>query len=178
MASLADELRVLQELLDRGTITEDDFNAAKAAMLRRAAEEDHTPADAVDLELLRRRLQSELLRLDQEWSADQPSSPSDGRSSIPQPPSAFGALISAVVCLFLVGFGLFWVVKTWNVTPMPSLLRRVGHLAILAGIGVPIYHGLRYSAYLQAYQAYQRRRDEILADLHDLESEKTGWADF
>ncbi len=69
--NLIDEIKQLQELHDNGTLTDEEFVSAKAVLLSVPAEAVAQPDNtAIEQELARLRLQSDLDRLDREWDRE------------------------------------------------------------------------------------------------------------
>jgi hypothetical protein len=73
-----------------------------------------------------------------------------------------------VVAVFMAGFGFFWMTGASN-AGAPGIFPLFGLLFIVVAIAMPIYYGYKYSAYTQAYEAYQRRRADVLSKLNEID---------
>src|SRR5215213_6387269 len=103
--SMADELRKLQDLREAGTLSDDEFAAAKATVL--AGGHPDVPADrAVEghLEEIKRQ-NDDVAQLDREWAMERERYMIHGRYGYRYLPSRGMSLLGGLaVC----GFGLVW----------------------------------------------------------------------
>ena len=163
MSTLADELKKLQELLDAGTLSDDEFAQAKRALLD--GDITYAASSTNEQKLAELQLQNELLRIDQEWQSEREHHKvSYGKHSAPTEPTVFGTVMSLFGGLFAIGFAIFWIGQASSMGA-PSFFPIFGFVFIAFGIGLPIYHFIKYSRYKSAYDNYQRRRSEVLAKL-------------
>jgi hypothetical protein len=168
--NISDEIRKLQELHDRGALTDDEFTQAKAAVLAGASR----PADSVEgeqaansqLEIL--RIQNQIAQLDREWEIESQRYMMSGRYGQQYRPSKWGGLI---VGLMAVVFGGFWTVTAFSMSSgmehAPgafSLFPYVGLVFIAFGVGIGIYTFSQATRYEEAYAAYQARRNALLRE--------------
>ena len=163
MGSIADELKKLQELLDSGALSAEEFARAKQALLDGDARRGPTAGN--DRQIAELQLQNELLRIEQEWQNEREHHKvSYGKYSAPTQPNAFGTVMSLFGGVFAVGFGIFWMAQTSKMGA-PDFFPLIGLVVIAIGIGLPIYHFIKYASYKSAYDEYQRRRYEVLAKM-------------
>ena len=163
MSTIADELKKLQELLDSGALSDDEFAQAKRALLD--GDITYGASSSNEQQLAELQSQNELLRIDQEWQNEREDHKvSYGRHSAPTVPSAFRTVMSLFGGLFAIGFGIFWMGQTPRLGA-PDFFPMFGYVIIVIGIGLPIYHFIKYSSYKSAYDDYQRRRSEVLTKL-------------
>lgn len=162
MASIADELKKLSSLRDSGSITQEEFEQAKQAILGGQSVQPAVVSNASAEEIDRLKLQNELLRIDQEWQFERERHKvSYGKNSMPTEPTRLGSVMSVFGGIFFIGFGIFWISKAWEMRA-PSFFPLFGVLPIFIGIGMPIYHAVKYNSYQTAHDDYQRRRSEVL----------------
>lgn len=158
--SLADEMRKLQELHQSGGLSDSEFAAAKAAVLAGGAE---AAGDALREELKEIRRQTELARLDQEWSLERERYMIAGQYGYR---SRRGMALAGGATV--VAFGLLWTIMATAMVGNfggPFLMFPLfGVLFIAFGAGLSIYTYTRAAAYDQAHAAYQRRRAAALRD--------------
>jgi hypothetical protein len=171
--NLADELQKLQELHRTGGLSDEEFAAAKAAVLARAPTAPESPAiDTTQQQIEELRRENELARLDREWQMERERYMVTGQNSYRSYVPSRGASIFMGVAI-VVG-GIIWIIFTASITSnMPgggfSAFPLFGILFILVGLGISIYNYTRANQYEEAYQRYQRRRNELLSDQHRTE---------
>ena len=163
--SITDEFARLQDLHERGALTDDEFTAAKAKVL---ASEDTGPAPAQDdglrRDVQRLGLQNQILQLDQDWAREQDRLMLVGKGGARFIPSrdrsTFGAIFAGIAGLFLVGF-------TVNV-PHGGPLPFFGGALIVVGIVSGVSGSAKADAYEKAEAGYQQCRSELTDQLDRL----------
>jgi hypothetical protein len=167
--SIADELKKLHDLRQSGALTEAEFQRAKEALLGGGQRRGDAEVATTDSQVARLRLETELLRLEQEWQTErQQFFVSGGRYSYPAPPSSFGLVMSILVAVFVVLFGIFWMSTAAN-AGAPGLFPLFGLVIVGIAVAFPFYYGYRYSAYNKAYERYQRRRADVVSKLNEID---------
>lgn len=162
--SLSNEISKLQDLRDRGVLTEDEFAQAKARVISAAPAEAQVPQSAtLDAHLQTIQFQNELARLDREWEMEQEKYVVRGRYGTRRAPNAGAGLLAALV---VGGFGLFWTITAASMGA-PVFFPIFGVIFILIGVGAGITETVKAGEYQQAQQQYQQRRNELLAR-HDV----------
>jgi Short C-terminal domain len=166
--NISDEIRKLQELHDRGALTDDEFSQAKAAVLAGASR----PADSGEgreiansqLEIL--RIQNQIAQLDREWEIESQGFMMRGRYGQQYRPSKWGGLIVGLVAV--VGGGI-WTVTAFSMSSgmerAPgafSLFPYFGFVFIAFGVGIGVYTFVQANRYEEAYAKYQARRTALL----------------
>ena len=146
--TIADELKKLQDLRASGGLTDEEFAAAKAAVLGNT---DAAPA-------LEAHLQNEVERLDREWQIECQRYMVQGKYGHTYLPNRGMSVLTGIVA---VGFGVLWMTMTASMGA-PPLFTLFGVLFIAIGIGVSIYTFSKANAYEQAQERYQRRRRALL----------------
>lgn len=163
--NIADELRKLEELHQRGTLTDAEFAAAKASVL--AGSREHRPFDdeIVQKQLEELKLQNAVSRLDREWELERERYMVAGRYGYRYVPNRAMSIVGGVL---IVGFGVFWTAGASAIAGgfdgVFSLFPLFGILFIVTGIGMSIYSYSKASQYERAYQDYQQRRADLLAE--------------
>ena len=156
--SMADELRKLQDLRAAGTLTDDEFAAAKATVL--AGGHADVPADrGVDAQLEEIKRQNDVAQLDREWAMEREQYMVPGRYGYRYLPSRGMSLFGGIV---ITGFGLLWTVMAAS-TGAPVFFPIFGLLFIFAGIGMSAYSFFQANRYEEARLRYQRRRAQLLS---------------
>ncbi len=166
--NLSDEIRKLQELHDRGALTDDEFTQAKAAVLASASR----AADAVEgqqvvnAQLDALRIQNELAQLDREWEIASQRYMMRGRYGHQYRPSKGTALIPGVIAVV---WGGIWTVTAFRmsngVEDAPgafSLFPYFGFVFIAFGVGISLYAWVQANRYEEAHAAYEARRAVLL----------------
>jgi hypothetical protein len=112
--------------------------------------------------------QNEMARIDREWQIERENymiADRYGRRSIPSPTA------SVIGGFVVVAFGIFWTIMAFGITSgfpaemgggFAKIFPLFGIIFIIAGAGFSIYAYNKAQAYREAYQAYQRRRQEAL----------------
>jgi hypothetical protein len=161
--NIADELRKLQDLHQSGALTDQEFAAAKAAVLAGEARGAEPEPGVMQQHLDEIRLQNEVARLDREWELEREQYVITGRYGYRYLPNKTMSVIMGVV---IVVFGIFWTVMAFGMVGEVSgpfiLFPLFGVVFIAAGVGMSIYGYNKATAYEKAYQEYQRRRAELL----------------
>jgi hypothetical protein len=158
--SIGDELRKLQDLRISGALTDEEFAAAKAAVIARGAGEgDPASEPGMHAHLEEIALQNEVAQLDREWALERERymiSGKYGHRSIPT------RGLSVLVGVLVVGFGIFWTAMAAS-SGAPGFFPLIGVFFILVGAGASITSFTKAGAYEQAHDAYRRRRSQLLA---------------
>jgi hypothetical protein len=155
--SMADELRKLQDLHAAGTLSDDEFAAAKATAL--ASGQTDAPADrVVEGHLAEIKHQNDVAQLDREWAMERERYMVAGRYGYRYLPSRGMSLLGGIV---VCGFGLLWTVMAASMGA-PAFFPLFGLLFILLGIGVSANAFLKAGQYEDARLRYQRRRGQLL----------------
>jgi hypothetical protein len=163
--NIADELRKLQDLHRAGALTDEEFATAKAAVLAGGSGGSEAAGEGTMREELEEiKLQNEVARLDREWEMERQHYMVAGRYGSQYVPSRGMSVLGGV---FFAGFGLIWIVMAASMGGGFGggfdLFPLFGVLFILFGVGTSIYSYTKATQYEEAYQAYQRRRAEVLA---------------
>lgn len=173
--SLADELAKLDDLRRRGALTEAEFEAAKATLLNQGAAPEVSGQLADTLDEV--RFQNELARLDREWEAEREQYMVVSRYGQRYPPNATGAVVGGVIAVV---FGVVWLTiasgmaffatgfmaRDANAGPFlffPWCFPAFGVLFIGFGIYIAASTYSRAQRYQDALDAYQRRRQHLIA---------------
>jgi hypothetical protein len=155
--SMADELRKLQDLHAAGTLSDDEFAAAKATVL--AGGHPDTPADGnLDGHLEEIKRQNDVAQLDREWAMERERYMVPGRYGYRYVPNRGMSLLGG---LLVTGFGILWTVMAASMVA-PVFFPLFGLLFIFAGLGVSAYSFLQANRYEEARLRYQRRRAQLL----------------
>lgn len=157
---IGDQLHKLDELRRQGTISEEEFLLAKQKVLAEPATDIH------EGRLSDISLQNEIMQLDRAWELERENYMVTGRYGSRHIPtkgsSLFGGIIVAV-------FGAFWTVMAFSITGAGAfgivslLFPLFGVLFILFGIGTSIFAFSKASQYEQAFDNYQRQRQQLLS---------------
>jgi len=167
MDSIANELKKLEGLLNAGTLNEQEFQEAKEVLLRDESGGTVAATSATEQELAKLRLETELLRIDQQWQDEQRRHYARfGSDPVPTRPTGCKMAASVVIGLVAFAFGTAWITLTLNVDS-PGPVPLFGLVLLIIGIAVPVYYGTKYSAYNRAYQRYGHRRAEVVARLEE-----------
>jgi hypothetical protein len=160
--SLAEELRKLRELHFSGALTDDEYSAAKAAVLdkyqgKEAPRSEVDPSMQAQLDDL--RIQGEMAQLDRDWESERQQYMITGKHGNRHVPSQAGSLIIGLV---VAGFGIFWTASAASMGA-PGIFPCFGVFFILFGIGVSIYNYQKATRYNEALQRYEQRRATLRA---------------
>jgi hypothetical protein len=169
--NIADELRKLNELHQRGALTDEEFVAAKAAVLTGVG----TPSgDDFEESPWRHpppgRIEEQVARLDREWEMERERYMIAGRYGYRFVPSRAMSLMGGAV---MVAFGILWLTVATSMAKgaaevggafggVADVFPLLGGVFILAGVGLGIYSFFKASQYEEAYERYQRRRADLL----------------
>ena len=155
--SMADELRKLQDLRDAGTLTDEEFAAAKASVLA-GGPTDRTGESGMESHLEEIKHQNDVAQLDREWAIERDRYMVAGRYGYRYLPTKGMSLLGGIV---IVGFGIFWTMFAAGMGA-PIFFPLFGVFFILMGIGVSVNAFIKATQYEQARQHYQRRRAALL----------------
>jgi len=169
--SLADELKKLEGLRWNGTLTDAEFERAKAALFTQLPSNEQPTADDVsklEAELAELRAEKELERIDREWEAERQKfmvSDKHGHKSLP---TTGGSLVMGVVGAV---FGVIWTAMAIGITSAapdfgPFAIAKVAFpligIAITIGTVAMAFVGANKAAeYEKALAAYQSRRAAV-----------------
>jgi hypothetical protein len=158
---LAEELRKLEELHRSGALTDEEFARAKAALLNGPPGADNA---ALREEVAQLRRENAVARLDHDWERQRERylvTGRYGRRYLPTPG------ISILTGAAVVGFGVLWTVLAYNMGMAVGggfgCFPFFGVLFVVFGLLVSISSYSKAVRYRRAYDAYLRRRDELLA---------------
>ena len=158
--NIADELKKLRDLHESGGLSDEEFAAAKAAVLANSNVEDKPPGQPVlEAHLAEIKRQNDIERLDREWQMERERymvADRYGRRYIPN------RGLSVLGGFVIVGFGILWTAFAASMGA-PGFFPLFGVIFILAGIVVSIFSFSKASEHDQAYERYRRRRAQMLA---------------
>jgi hypothetical protein len=115
-------------------------------------------------ELKSLRIDSELAKLDREWSLEKEGFMIQGKDGHKRIPTTTGSVIGGIV---IVVFGVFWTAFAANITGGHSFggifdcFPLFGIVFIVFGIGMSIYAYTKAKDYLQAERKYRQRRSAL-----------------
>jgi hypothetical protein len=155
--SMADELRKLQDLRDAGTLTDEEFAAAKASVLA-GGHADRRAEPGMEAHLEEIKHQNDVAQLDREWALERDRYMVAGRYGYRYLPTKGLSLLGGIV---IVVFGIFWTMFAAGMEA-PIFFPLFGVRFILMGIGVSVNAFIKATQYEQARQRYQQRRAELL----------------
>ena len=171
--SLAEEIKKLEDLRWNGTLTDEEFARAKAALIAKLedeAEPGHKgeAAAAVAGQLAEVRYQNELARIDREWEAEQEKYMIANKYGVRHlPTKGQGVAVAAVVGVF----GLFWTIMAFSITSGATdegpfrIVKIFFPLFGIAFTAFGIYSGIhavrKAEEYNRALAAYQERRAAV-----------------
>jgi hypothetical protein len=168
---LADELWKLQEMHQRGELSDDEYTQAKAAVLSGT-----TPGEGEQLDELSRQLdevsrRQEVADIDRSWEREREHYMAAGTSGGTH--DAHGRYVGGTpyryiptrggsigVGIFTAVGGLLWIIFTASLGGGAFAL--FGLVFIAFGIGTAVYNYNKAVNYEQAYSAYLERRSEAL----------------
>lgn len=153
--SIAEEIERLQQLRERGALSEDEFQRAKARVLG-AASTLGVPSEA---HLRRIEAQNEVERLDREWEMERETYMVTGRYGSRSLPSEGGSIFGGV---FVALFGGLWTMGAAN-AGAPTFFWLFGVFFVLMGVGSSIVSFNKAGAYREAHERYKRRRAELMS---------------
>lgn len=161
--SLSDEIRKLQELHQTGALTDEEFARAKAGVLSAGPFTiDSVQTAPLGEHLQQIRLQNEIERLDREWEFEREKYMITGRYGRRRVPSDGGSLLAA---LLVGGFGGAWTIFALSMGA-PAVFPIFGFVFVVLGVSASLSGLGKAGQYQQAYQQYQQRRAELLAQGH------------
>jgi len=162
--SIADELRKLQDLHRTGALTDEEFAAAKAAVLA-GGRPGSAPGEALQghIELIER--QNEVARLDREWQSERERYMVAGRYGYRYIPTRGMSVLGGVA---ITAFGILWTVMAASMVGLAggvfALFPLFGVLFTLMGIGVSVYSYTKAGQYEAAERAYRQRRARLMGE--------------
>ena len=162
--NIVEELERLQEMYRNGTLTEEEFRQAKAAILAKAAEGQSTEnTQAVHQQSEELQKQNAILKIDKDWLEERTQHISDyGQVREPQEWHWKVALVFGIIfgtCMFVVAIcAAGWTAEGVGVGGVLALI----FIAIFAG-GSAWYYS-KYDRYKKACAAYQERRAAALKE--------------
>jgi hypothetical protein len=172
--SIADELSKLEELHRNGTLNEAEFAKAKAMLLNSPAPSTQEPlVQHLAQQQAEIHHQNELARIDREWEMQRQQYYVTTRYGIRQLPTTGMGTGTAIIGG---AFGVFWTIMAIAITggapnDGPFVIAKV--VFPLFGIlftGGAIVFGINCNAkakkYQEAYEAYQRRRQQVRQQDH------------
>lgn len=156
--SIAEEIEKLQVLHDQGSLSEDEFNEAKATLLGRLSE-DQPAAHSDDLskEVEYLRIENEINQLDLAWEHERESYKVRGRNGARYIPSVPISIITTIACIV---FGVAWISLTASKGEL-GLPTFFGLLIIFVVVGRSLYDYNKARGYRQAQGRYQERRRQL-----------------
>jgi hypothetical protein len=157
--NIADELRQLHELHQRGALTDEEFTRAKARVLHPAP--GATEQELRD-EIERLRIQGRLDKLDQEWNTEKVRFLVQFGNQERRPVTR--RMITVAVCGAL-GVAFVFLLLSFLVR-MPFLVAPAFFALFFGGVFSYAWYQ-RIVEYEQLYQAYRQRRAALLADMPD-----------
>jgi hypothetical protein len=171
--SLAEEIKKLEDLRWNGTLTDEEFARAKAALIGKLedqAEPGHRgeAAGAVASQLAEVRYQNELARIDREWEIEKEKYMVTGKHGVRHLPTKGQGMAVAI----MIGvFGAFWTIMAFSITsgaPDEGPFNLVKVFFPLFGIAFTVFgvymgiHTMRKAEeYNRALAAYQERRAAV-----------------
>jgi hypothetical protein len=178
MTGIADEYEKLQQQNDSGALSDAVLVQAKEATVEndniRGSTSDSDQKPAVE------QLRNELRRIDRAWETEQEHHKVFfAKNTDPRVPNGVAAVMSIFGGLLIVEFGVFWIGDTndigaQDVAPIFGyLFPMFGTVSILIGILTPIFYIVKYSRYKSAYDEYQRRRSEVVAEFDKVKRDES-----
>jgi hypothetical protein len=172
--SIADELTKLEDLRRNGTLSEAEFAKAKELLLNSPPPPSQEPlVQHLAQQQAEIKHQNELARIDREWEMQKQQYYVTTRYGVRQlPTTGMGIGIAVIGGVF----GVFWTIMAIAIT---SGAPDVGPFAIVkiifplfgvlftgAAIVFGIVCNIRAKKYQEAYEAYQRRRQQVRQEEH------------
>jgi hypothetical protein len=171
--SLADEIKKLEDLRWNGTLTDEEFARAKAALIAKLGEPTE-PAkgggagENLSAQLADVRYQNELERIDREWEIEKEQYMVTGRYGIRYLPTKGQGMAGAAI----IGvFGVFWTIMAFSITSGapdegPFSIAKIffplfGIAFTVFGVYMGIHTTRKAEEYTRALAAYQERRAAV-----------------
>ena len=156
---IGDQLQKLDDLRRRGALSEEEFLIAKQKLLAEPAEgvEDDRFAEL--------KAQNDVLQLDRAWELERENYMMTGRYGHRYIPGKSSSVLGGI---FLAGFGVLWTIVTFSMASggAPGLIGLVfpmfGVVFVLFGVVMSLTSFSKATQYEQAFENYQRRRQELL----------------
>lgn len=153
---ISDELQKLDELYRNGTLSREEYEAARLRLL----EGPGLVAGAEHLEEI--RIQNEIAQLDREWLLERENYMLPNRYGYRRVPGKAGSVVGGIVA---VGFGIFWMAIASSMAAIGggpfNVFPFFGVLFILFGAGMSVVGFMKSVQHDEAQRRYQRRRAEI-----------------
>lgn len=165
--SIADELSKLQDLYRKGALNEEEYAAAKAAVINGDSPSSGAPDPAMHAHLEEIQFQNEVARLDREWELERENYMVAGRYGGRHIPNAGLSILGGV---FVGAFGIFWTIMASSMGA-PVFFPIFGVLFVLFGIGMSIYSVTKATGYQAAHEQYRARRARLLGEKRDSPSQ-------
>lgn len=167
--SIADELQKLEDLRRGGTLSDAEFQQAKAALLAGGTAAAEQPlGQHLSEQLAEFRHETELARLAREWEIERQQYLIANRYGLRHVPTAGMGIGTAVVGGV---FGAIWLAMAVSITSGapdfgPFAIARLvfplfGVVFIMAAVGRGIYCYSRAQKYDEAFRTYQTRRSQV-----------------
>jgi hypothetical protein len=164
-ANFADELKKLEALRWNGTLTDAEFERAKAALFAQLPTDDVSKLEA---ELAELRAENELARIDREWDAEREQYLLRDKCGNKQVPTVNGSIVLSAVAAV---FGVFWTVFTVSITNRGPdfgafsvakvLFPLVGITITIVAVVMGFWGANKAKEYEKAHAAYQARRAAV-----------------
>ncbi|HEY1016867.1 MAG TPA: SHOCT domain-containing protein [Herpetosiphonaceae bacterium] len=163
--SIADEISRLNDLRNRGALSNEEFELAKARLLGQGAPQQaggfasqgggFAPQDGA--------MYAELDRIDREWQLERERYMTISRHHGRVVPSVAGSLIGGIGALM---GGVIWITTTLNVPGrgfLPPFFPWMGLLFVALGLWIGVGGVLKALAYQKAERAWQERRGAAMS---------------
>jgi hypothetical protein len=172
--SIADELTKLEDLRRNGTLSEAEFAKAKELLLNSPPPPPQEPlVQHLAQQQAEIKHQNELARIDREWEMQKQQYYVTTRYGVRQlPTTGMGIGIAVVGGVF----GVFWTIMAFAITSgapnagpfaiVKIIFPLFGVLFTGAAIVFGIVCNIRAKKYQEAYEAYQRRRQQVRQEEH------------
>jgi hypothetical protein len=161
--NIVEELERLQELYRNGTLTEEEFRRAKAAILAKAAEEQSTEnSQALHQQLEKLHKQNTILKIDKDWMEERTQHMwQDDFGNAREPKEWMWKLVA----IFGTVFGTCMFVSAIPFGGAAVAVAGVFALIIIVAFaGCSAWYYSKYDRYKKAYAAYQERRAAALKE--------------
>ena len=167
---LADELEKLNDLHQRGALSDFEFEQAKLHVIKESTRIDEVRSnEGQDLQAKEVHRQNELARIDREWQLGREAFFVSGRHGIRHLPSVAGGVGTALITGV---FGIFWTVTAISMTSMapdfgPFAIVNIafplfGVIFTAGGVLTGVNMIVKANRYQEAEAEYQRTRSNYL----------------
>jgi hypothetical protein len=158
--SITDEFTQLQALHENGTLSDEEFTAAKAKVL--TADSPAASDGALQVEIQQLKLQNEIIRLDQDWEVEREYYLVRGKDGSRLVPTASGTIndviLICIISVLLIALGA--------AVPHVRILVLVGALLLAIGLSAIQSNYNKAIAYDQAEERYRQQRNELTNQLN------------